>query len=343
MTLKAIASDTGVKQQQLFGPEPLPWELADQEDLACAQLVFNRPVDKAFDYVIPDALRGQLQVGQRVKAPFGRGERLAVGYCVGLEKPKRTEGLKGIHSLVDTRPLLSPRMLTLTRWIADRYLCAWGQVLETVVPAGVKNRAGTREVLMLQINAEVCEANKAAKLPPKQQAVMQVLSAAEKPLPLDHVARLANCGTAPITALRRKRFVRAFAERTEPTEPDLAPTKLEQDLQAQKRLQALDKALLAAHSGDFEGAVEFFEEALSFSPNAADLYVDYSALRVQQAKLPEAKALAEKALQLAPNNTAAHSALVSAIGGCGRNWEGLVMAKGFTFGHIEEAVIGVGT
>ena len=27
----------------------------------------------------------------------------------------------------------------------------------------------------------------------------------------------------------------------------------------------------------------------------------------------------------------------------GRNWEGLVMAKGFTLGHIEEAVIGVGT
>jgi tetratricopeptide (TPR) repeat protein len=65
----------------------------------------------------------------------------------------------------------------------------------------------------------------------------------------------------------------------------------------------------SAHSGDFEGAVEFFEEALSFSPKAADLYLDYSAIRVQQAKLPQARALAEKALQLAPNDTAAHSAL----------------------------------
>src|SRR5579872_6454893 len=94
---QADSDSTDVKQQQLFGPEPLPWELADQEDLVCAQLVFNRPVDRAFDYLVPDPLRGQLQVGQRVQAPFGRGDRLAIGYCVGLEKPNRPEGLKTIH------------------------------------------------------------------------------------------------------------------------------------------------------------------------------------------------------------------------------------------------------
>jgi primosomal protein N' (replication factor Y) len=219
-----------VKQQQLFEAESLPWELADQEDRACAQLVFNRPVDRAFDYHVPDALRGQLQAGQRVKAPFGRGDRLAVGYCVGLEKPQRTDGLKSIHSLVDRRPLLTAQMLTLTRWIADRYLCAWGQVLETVIPAGVKNRAGTREVMMLQINAEVFSANRSARLPPKQEAVMKVLAAAEKPLLLDYVARQAACGTAPITALRRKRFIQAFVERTEPQEPEPAPVAPERDL-----------------------------------------------------------------------------------------------------------------
>src|SRR5262249_47402725 len=156
-------------------------------DLACAQLVFNRPVDRAFDYVIPDRLRAQIQPGHRVRAPFGRGDRLAVGYCVGLARPGRSNGLKAIHSLVDPRPLVSPHMLTLTRWIADRYLCAWGQVLETVVPAGVKNRAGTRDVLMLQIDAEVFAAHQGAKLPPRQEAVIKVLAAAGKPLPQEHV------------------------------------------------------------------------------------------------------------------------------------------------------------
>jgi primosomal protein N' (replication factor Y) len=280
-----------VKQQQLFEREPLPWELADQDDLACAQLVFNRPVDKAFDYLVPDHLRGQLQPGQRVKAPFGRGDRLAVGYCVGLEKPKRGEGLKAIHSLVDPRPLLSAQMLTLTRWIADRYLCAWGQVLETVVPAGVKNRAGTREVLMLQLNAEVWAANNGDKLPPKQAAVMKVLAAAEKPLPLEHVARQAGCGTAPITALRRKRFIHAFAGRTEPAEPEAPAVTVGHDLilnPDQKR--ALDRILSALReqthrtfllfgvtgSGKTEVYIRAIQEVVSYGRQAIVLVPEIS-------------------------------------------------------------------
>jgi primosomal protein N' (replication factor Y) len=212
-----------VKQQNLFGPEPSPWEQADLNDLCAAQLVFNRPVDTAFDYLVPDHLRGTLQPGYRVLAPFGRGDQLCTGYCVGLQTPQRSHGLKVIHSLLDERPLLSPHMLELSRWIADRYLCAWGQVLETMVPAGVKNQAGTREVLMVKINAEVRAAHAGVKLPPKQAAVLQVLDTAGVPLPVEQVAREARCGTGPITALRRKRFLQAFAERSAPQDSDQAP------------------------------------------------------------------------------------------------------------------------
>lgn len=219
-----------MKQQQLFNPDPAPWELADQEDLAGAQLVFNRPVDRIFDYILPDEFRGRLQPGQRVKAPFGRGDRLSVGYCVGLDKPRRTTGLKSLHSILDPRPLLSSHMLQLTRWIADRYLCAWGQVLETVVPAGVKNQAGTREILMLRLNSEHSTDWKNLKIPPKQQAVLQILAASDRPLPLDLVAQQANCGTAPITALRRKRFVEAFPERNAPGETEVPTSTRTPDL-----------------------------------------------------------------------------------------------------------------
>jgi primosomal protein N' (replication factor Y) len=111
-------------------------------------------------------------------------------------------------------------MLELTRWIAERYLCGWGQVLDTVVPAGVKNRAGTREVLLLSLNREEIARHPEAKLPAKQQAVIDVLEKAEQPMLLEQVARKAGCGTAPITALRRKKFILATVERTEPGEPD---------------------------------------------------------------------------------------------------------------------------
>ena len=111
------------------------------------RLVFNRPVDSEFDYLVPDELRTLVVPGQRVKAPFGKGDRLTVGYCVAINAtPSSKRRLKTIDSIVDREPLLSANMLKLTRWIADYYLCSWGQVLDSVVPAGVKQKAGTRIV-----------------------------------------------------------------------------------------------------------------------------------------------------------------------------------------------------
>ena len=48
-------------------------------------------------------------------------------------------------------------------------------------------------------------------------------------------------------------------------------------------------------------------------------------------------------MSLSSLKSAAHSLLSSETGGFGRNWDGLAMANGFTFGHIEAAAIGVGT
>lgn len=223
---------SSVKQQKLFDPDPLPWVLADRDDLSSIQVVFNRPVDRAFDYLVPDSLRGLIQPGQRVKAPFGRGDKLTVGFCVGSQPTAALDGgvLKCVHSLVDRRPLLSSHMLELTRWIADRYLCAWGQVLDTVVPAGVKNQAGTRDVLMLSLNDEELAKHENLKLPEKQAAVIRALSDARRPLSQEHLARVARCGSGPITALRRKRLVLATLERSEPAAPAARPVDATGDL-----------------------------------------------------------------------------------------------------------------
>ena len=125
----------------------MPWELAAESDRLAAAVVINRPLDTVFYYLIPDALRDMIVPGQRVKVPFGKGNRPTVGFCVGLGPPPQTKRkLKSIEAVIDREPLLTAEMLELTRWIAQRYLCSWGQVLETVVPAGVKKKAGTRMI-----------------------------------------------------------------------------------------------------------------------------------------------------------------------------------------------------
>ncbi|MCA9008069.1 MAG: primosomal protein N', partial [Planctomycetaceae bacterium] len=76
------------KQQSLFEDEelpddPMPWE-RNSQNLYLAQIVLNRPVDRVFHYLVPEALRPLLKPGHRVQVPFGRGNQLSPGYCVGV-------------------------------------------------------------------------------------------------------------------------------------------------------------------------------------------------------------------------------------------------------------------
>jgi primosomal protein N' (replication factor Y) len=249
------------KQRNLFAAEPLepelkPWDRAAAMDLWVARVVVNRPLETPFDYLVSDALREHLQPGMRVRVPFGGGQQRLVGYCVevgpfnDLIGPDRFKDgqppkLKPLEAVLDREPLLSPRMLELTRWIAERYLCGWGQVLDSVVPAGVKKLAGTREILFLTPAAGVCETLGERKLGAKQRTVLEMLYAAGRPMRIDELAESADCGVGVINALRDKNLVTAIRQRTESFDMDFAPATRQPDLTLNAEQHAALDAILA--------------------------------------------------------------------------------------------------
>jgi primosomal protein N' (replication factor Y) (superfamily II helicase) len=200
------------QQQTLFDPEPAPWELDDASQQHVATVVLAKAPGGEFDYLIPDGM--QPAVGSRVKVPLGHGNRSVLGYCSSVEY-KATSGrkLKTIAELVDAHPLLSPSMLRVTRWMADYYLCPWGQVLEAVVPAGVRHRAGTRDVTLLSVAPEVAARVSELKLSAKQADVIRHLASSSRPLSAVQLAARAKCTVAPISALRKKGLLIASIER----------------------------------------------------------------------------------------------------------------------------------
>lgn len=243
-------------QKSLFGgaalpAQPLPWEIAAANDRLIARLVFNRPVDTEFEYLVPDALRSLIAAGQRVKAPFGKGDRLTVGYCVGIGIGA-SEGrrLKTIDAIIDREPLISTNMLKLTRWIASYYLCSWGQVIESVVPAGVKHKAGTRLILSFVRTDRPAEGPEAPRLSPKQKIVLEILAAAGGPLDAAELTQAADCGTAPLQALREKGLIRAIRKRAAVNAPAEVPTDREADLTLNSdQRRALETILSVQRSG----------------------------------------------------------------------------------------------
>ena len=208
------------QQQSLFEADPAPWELDDAAERLVATVVLPGGPAGEFDYLVPDALLAaersgrKLEPGRRVRVPLGRGNRSVVGYCVALgNKPAGDRKLKPITAVLDRQTLVTPPMLRVTRWMADYYLCPWGQVLEAVVPAGVRREAGTRDVALLTVSPATQSRMDSLKLPPKQAEVLRLLAASDAPLSASQLAELSGCQLGPIQSLRKKGLIEASVER----------------------------------------------------------------------------------------------------------------------------------
>ena len=195
-------------QQHLFSLDPPERDTDTESQVAIATVVFAAPPFGPYDYRIGEPYLQSIHPGQRLQVPLGAGNRALTGYCIHVETRRgRFPRLKTIKSIVDEQPLVSRQMLELTRWMADYYICHWGQVLDAVVPAGVRGQAGTREQLFLSVSTAVTARLTQLKLPPKQATALRVLAASPTPLTPQQVAQAANCTQGPINALRKKRLV----------------------------------------------------------------------------------------------------------------------------------------
>lgn len=239
-------------QRRLF--DTAPWEADDRGEQLVATVVFPEGPWGEFDYTVPDRLAGEVETGRRVRVPLGRGNRPMVAYCVRVEtKPAGPRALKPVAGVVDRRSLLDPAMLRTTRWIAEHYLCQWGQVLEAVVPTGVRSQAGTRLTQFVSLAPEAAQRLLELKLPPAQARVVQVLAEAGRSLALCDLLREAECSQAPITGLKRKGVICVSAERVSHGQtPAPAVARQQQHVLNPDQQTALDTILAALHRREHE-------------------------------------------------------------------------------------------
>ncbi len=93
-----------------------------------------QPLDKLFDYLVPEKFKKTAKIGARVIVPFQN--RSNIGYIWFLKENSAIQGLKAIAQIIDDPPLLSPVQYQLAEWLAEHYFCSRSEGLKHCLPPG---------------------------------------------------------------------------------------------------------------------------------------------------------------------------------------------------------------
>ncbi len=102
------------------------------------KVAFNLPLKKVFTYLPPE--KGECGVGMRVKAPFGRREVQGFVVEVAESPDEDVSKLKAITKIMEADPLFDTSTWQTALWIADMYMCGWGEALYAMLPGGKREK-----------------------------------------------------------------------------------------------------------------------------------------------------------------------------------------------------------
>ena len=149
-----------------------------------ASVLIDGPSELVFDYAIPDHL--EVLPGCRVRIPLRNQD--ATGTVLRIEEAPQSEfDLRFLTGLVDPEPLITPALLKLAEWITSYYGTPLEQVIRSIIPAsirGEKTSAKIRKAAILVNPPTKSELAKLAKRAKRQHQIINLLSIADKPVPI---------------------------------------------------------------------------------------------------------------------------------------------------------------
>ena len=219
---------------------------------AYVEAVLPVPLRRSFTYRIPEEMRGSIELGARLKVPFGK--RSMTGYAVELhaDLPADIEfdesRIKNIIEVSDDEPLITPEILKLTKWTAEYYASFWGEMLKASLPAGInteKVRPKRRKAVRLlrrfdePVGGDIGP-GKSLSIP--QKRIIELLEANGGEMLFTDVLEKADVGASPINTLAKRGVVEIYIEDVlrDPLAGEAFPDRKELTLTAEQQA-ALDQ------------------------------------------------------------------------------------------------------
>ncbi|MDE6053657.1 MAG: primosomal protein N', partial [Lachnospiraceae bacterium] len=189
--------------------------------------ISHEKVDRPFQYRIPDALRGKLEVGMAVMIPFGLGNKRIKGYVMEITDriDYDEEKLKAVDSIVKGGISAQGDSIRLAWWIRENYGSTMIAALKTVLPVKRKIKQVVKRTIVCKVDAGTAGI-KAQEFESKHQSARARLMrelAAQPVLPQTLVTGKLNVTTQTIQALEKAGLIEV---QTEDTYRNALPEKL---------------------------------------------------------------------------------------------------------------------
>ena len=175
-----------------------------------ARVIVDRSADREFDYLIPPALGGKVQVGSRVRLPFRQRATLGTVVDLPAESPVPEASLRPLDAVIGERPIISPVLIDLARWMADYYCCPVETAMRSVLPQVIRAAEvdHKKQLFARLLRAPTPEETAALeKRAPRQAEVLRALAESASPLPVAALAKSCGATHQTIQALAKLGFV----------------------------------------------------------------------------------------------------------------------------------------
>lgn len=141
--------------------------------------------DKLYSYTIPEKFAESARAGCRVSVPFGKGARRQGIIVAVRNQTNDIKELKSISELLDSEPVLSSEMLSMAKFMKERYYCTFFEACSAMLPAGLGMKL-TFSYTYTQLGAEN------SNLPAAERRIIDFLILRRKPV--RHDILLKNMG-----------------------------------------------------------------------------------------------------------------------------------------------------
>ncbi|MEO6005745.1 MAG: primosomal protein N' [Opitutus sp.] len=173
--------------------------------------------DKLLHYRVPDTMQDLVAVGSLVRIPVLNSLRLGIVGEVGTPIDFPIEKLKSLAQVLHPFPALPPDLLALAKWMATYYACGLDSVIETMLPAAVRNGATVKleKSLAVAKPLSVEDLEALEKRAPQQAKLYRFLAQQFRPQKKSLVLSRLGQTAAVVSALVKRGVIREETTRIE--------------------------------------------------------------------------------------------------------------------------------